>query len=240
MSDGAYRESAGSKVLRTVNNLLSKAGFRIVPDDNRSDVYLHQYASYEEYKAAQVFHNRRKIGNVWADAETLDRVAARVRQARPDGPVRGLCHGTRNGFEQAHFNTHAGFSAIGTDISDTAAGFPDSVVWDFHDHREEWVGAFDFVYSNSLDQAWQPRNALREWLNQTADGGLVVIEHTADHGPGAAGDMDPFGVRPQVFPYVVADWFGHQISCEIMTGRKSNNQLDVWLFVLKRNAGKVT
>jgi hypothetical protein len=238
MTDQAYRETAGSKVLRTLNNVLSKVGFRLTPDDGRDDVYLHTYDSYDQYKASQVFHNKRKLDNVWADAATLDLVAARARQVCLEGPVRGLCHGARNGFEQRYFNqAHPGFTVIGTDISETAAQFPDSVVWDFHDPNPDWVQAFDFVYSNSLDQGWQPRAALRTWLNQTRDGGLVVVEHTADHGPSAASDMDPFGVRPQVFPYVVAQWFGHQVTCEIITGRKSNNQRDVWLFVLRRTGG---
>ena len=231
-----YRDTTADKIFRTLNNVVSKIGYRIVPDDARSDVYLHNYDSYEQYKQAQVHHNKRKLTNVWADATTLDRVAQRVRQARPTGPVLGLCHGARNGWEQKYFNmSHDGFAVVGTDISDTATDFADSVVWDFHDHNPAWSGRFDFVYSNSLDQAWRPRQALCEWFNQTSEQGLVIIEHTADHGPASASAMDPFGVRPQVFPYVVSEWFGHQVSIELSVGRKDNNDRDAWLFVMRKN-----
>ena len=234
------KSSTSEIVVRTINNVISKIGYRITPDDGRSDVYLHEYDSYEQYRATQVHHNIRRLANVWADATTLDRVAARVRQAKPEGEIRGLCHGSRNGWEQAHFNgKHPGFKVIGTDISETATQFADSVAWDFHDHNPDWVGQFDFVYSNSLDQGWQPRQALAEWFNQITPDGLVIIEHTADHGPGSASSMDPFGVRPQVLPYVVAEWFGHQVSAEISVGRKDNNGRDAWLFVFRKNVPAV-
>ena len=235
-----YREKLSVKVMRTINNVTSNLGFRIVSDAQNADVYLHNYDSYEQYKEAQVFHNKRKITNVWADATTLDRVAARVREAKPEGEVLGLCHGARNGWEQAHFNTKCpGFKVIGTDISDTATQFPDTQVWDFHDHNPEWAGKFDFVYSNSLDQAWRPQQALREWFNQTTRDGLVIVEHTADHGPASAGSMDPFGVRAQVFPYVISEWFGHQVSIEHSVAKKDNNSRDAWLFVMKKNVTEV-
>ena len=35
------------------------------------DFYLHEYASYEEYRKVQILHNKRKINNVWADQKTL-------------------------------------------------------------------------------------------------------------------------------------------------------------------------
>lgn len=49
---------------------------------------------------------------------------------------------------------------IGIEISDTADQFENTVHWDFHDANEDRVSRFDFVYSNSLDQAWKPELAL--------------------------------------------------------------------------------
>ena len=123
---------------------------------------------------------------------------------------------------------------IGTDISPTAKEFPNSLQWDFHDVKPDWVSRFDFVYSNSLDQSWKPRKALTTWLNQVRMGGLVILEHTETHGPGAAGHMDPFGVRPIAMPYVLTDWFGDQISISHTVEKKTNNGLDAWLFVCRK------
>ncbi len=46
--------------------------------------------------------------------------------------------------------------------------------------------------------------------------------------------MDPFGVKPAYMPYVLAEWFGHRISVEVIKSVKGNMQLDVWLFVVKK------
>lgn len=222
------------------NAALAPAGYRMVPSRALLDYHLHPYDSYEQYRQIQIEHNIRKINNVWADAQTMDRVAALVRARVGDGPVKGICHGTRNGFEQNYLNdTHAGFDVIGTDISDTATDYPNSVVWDFHDTNPDWAGQFDFVYSNSLDQGWKPQMALTAWLNQLRPGGVVILELTIDHGPEGASEMDPFGVRPTALPYVLAEWYGHQVSVSVTKGKKGNMDKDVWLFAIARTVDHV-
>lgn len=42
-------------------------------------------------------------------------------------------------------------SIIGTDISDNALNFKNTIIHDFHDVKKEWISYFDFIYSNSLD-----------------------------------------------------------------------------------------
>lgn len=201
------------------------------------DFHLHEYQSYQDYRRVQVYHNYRKLDRVWADTGTLDLLAGSLRDMLGNGPIHGLCHGTRNGFEQNHLNdTHAGFAVIGTDISPSARDFPNSVEWDFHNVNPDWQGRFDFVYSNSLDQSWQPRVALEAWLGQVRPGGVVVIEYSEEQSPLAAGEMDPFGVRPVAVPYVLADWFGHEVSVSFRQGFKANIGKPNWLFFIRRNA----
>ena len=226
------------KIRREIAKGIERSAYAIDPDRRRvkADFHLHEFRSYEEYKRIQVHHNRCKIDRVWADARTLDRVAERVEAEFGTGVAEGLCHGTRNGFEQAHLRERLGTDVVGTDISDTATTFPHTFEWDFHDVNEEWVGRFHFLYSNSLDQGWKPRAALETWLGQLRPGGLLFIEHTDAHGPGGASEMDPFGVRPRFMPYVLADWFGHRISVEIMEGTKAGKEMPVWLFVVKKLA----
>ncbi len=219
---------------RAIKKFLNIFDLRVVHKKRLVDFYLHEYSSYEQYRSVQVFHNRRKISNIWADSRTLDRVAELVLK-NSQGKALGLCHGTRNGFEQGYLNAlNRGIHAIGTDISETAQDFPNSVQWDFHDSRVDWFEHFDFVYTNSLDQSWKPREALNCWLNQLKRGGLLIIEHTESHGPVAANEMDPFGVRTVVFPYVLTMWFGDRISISHTVEKKKNMELDACLFVVKK------
>ena len=80
------------------------------------------------------------------------------------------------------------------------------VVWDFHDPNPKWVKSFDFVYSNSLDQALYPPQALKTWTNQLNESGRIYIEHTMDHSTRSAGAKDPFGANPMLMPYLFFDW----------------------------------
>ena len=75
------------------------------------------------------------------------------------------------------------------------------------------------------------------WLNQIKLNGLVIIEHSIYHSPEHADEGDPFGVRPSVMPYILTDWFGHQISISHCILEKKNvfsSNIKVWLFILKK------
>lgn len=199
--------------------------------------YLHRYeGGYEEYVAAQTAANRRKIDQVWADEGTLSAIA---RHATAEGrrPARGICHGARNGWEVAALARLTGARVIGTDISDTATRFPDMVVWDFHNENPDWEGAFDFVYTNSLDQAMEPDRALAAWARQLAPGGRIYIEHTMGHAPGSASSMDPFGAHPMCMPYLFFTWGrGKYRLVDILEpGKKMNKATVAWVFVLGRD-----
>lgn len=225
----------------TLKSRLKSIGRTLLGRREPVDFYLHDYGSYEEYRDVQIYHNKRKINNVWADKATMDRVAATLTEAfGSERDITGLCHGTRNGFEQNYLReTAPNIKATGTDISDTAVNYENSVQWDFHDHNDTWAGTQDFVYTNSLDQSWQPKQALVTWLSQLNDTGLLIIEHTEAHGPKGASKMDPFGVRPTVMPYVLTMWFGHQISISHTVAKKDNNNKDAWLYVIRKNVPDV-
>ena len=206
------------------------------------DFYLHEYSSYNEYKKLQIFHNKRKIAKVFADETTLKRVSTIVqKEFNNQEKITGLCHGSRNGFEQNFLRSLSPkFEVFGTDISETANDYENSVVWDFHDINEEWVGNFEFIYTNSLDQSWQPKVALQTWLSQLKPNGILVIEHTRSQSPTNASKIDPFGVRPTVMPYILTMWFGSQISIEHSVDKKDNGRkMDAWLFVVKKNVENV-
>lgn len=218
---------------RLSNNLLNTFGYEL--RKKYPDFYVHEYSSYEEYKQVQIFHNKRKLHNVWADEATLDLVIERVKnEYQGSRLLSAICHGTRNGFEQNYIASKLEVEIIGTDISETASQFPKSVQWDFHDRNDKWIDRCNFIYTNSLDQSWKPQLALSTWLDQLQKGGLLFIEHTVAHGPQGAGEMDPFGVNPYYLPYLLCDWFKHRIAIEIIKSVKSNNGNKVWLFVIKK------
>lgn len=225
------------KLTKSINKILEKYNLKIISLKNNQEFYLHKYKSYQDYKNTQILHNIRKLNNIWADKKTLNRVAKLVtyHTQSPKTLKLGICHGTRNGFEQNYLNSlNKKIYAIGTDISASCKKFKNSIQWDFHKQKKSWVKRFDFIYTNSLDQSWNPKKAISTWLNQIKDTGQIIIEHTNSHGPEEAGSMDPFGVHPKIFPYVLTLWFGDGITISHTVEKKENMNLDAWLFVIKK------
>ena len=226
-----------SIIKNTINQMLFKLGYRISKVNNTGElVKIYKYKNYDEYKETQISYNKKKIEHVWADEKTLEKISEFLLENVSTGIIKGICHGSRNGFEQNFFNKKKNkFHVIGTDISDTAENYKDSVTHDFHEEKKEWLNNFDFVYSNSLDQSFDPRKALQAWLNQLKKNGFLIIEHTDQHGVIASGKMDPFGVEANFFPYLLSDWFDHSISIKIIKSLKVNkNNAPVHLFILKK------
>ena len=221
-----------------INKFLFLLGYRISKINNTGElVKIHKYKNYDEYKKTQIYFNKLKIDKVWADRDTLKIISDFLKENIRLNNIKGLCHGSRNGFEQNFFNNNIpGAQVIGTDISETAKDFKDSIVHDFHEEKKEWYDNFDFVYSNSLDQSYDPKKALNTWLKQIKKDRYIIIEHSDQHAVRASNKMDPFGVETNFFPYLLTEWFGHQISIEIIKSIKSNkNNAPVFFFVLKKN-----
>ena len=225
------------KIKNLINNILFKFGYRVSKINNSDKLYkIYKYKNYDEYKDAQIFYNKKKINHIWADEENLKKICDYIKKNIIKDNINGICHGSRNGFEQNFIQKNiANSKIIGTDISDTAINFKNSVVWDFHKENKEWIGFFDFVYTNSLDQSYDPKIALNIWLNQINKDGYIFIEHSEQHGVIASGKMDPFGVEANFFPYLLSEWFGHKISISIIKSTKKNkSNTPVGFFVLKK------
>ena len=220
-----------------INKTLIKFGYRISKINTTGELFkIYKYKNYDEYKDTQIFFNKQKINKVWADENTLKIISNFLKENIKSEKIKGLCHGSRNGFEQKCFiNEIPSAEVIGTDISETANDYDNSIVHDFHDEKKEWIENFDFVYSNSLDQSYDPEKALNTWINQVKKDRYVIIEHSDQHGVISSGKMDPFGVEANFFPYLLTEWFGHKISLKIIKSIKKNkNDAPVYFFIMKK------
>ena len=220
-----------------INKFLFKLGYRISKINNTGVmVNIYKYKNYNEYKQTQIYYKKKKIDKVWADEKSLKILCKFLNENIKKDNVKGLCHGSRNGYEQKIFlNEIKNSKVLGTDISETAIDFENSIVHDFHEQKDEWIENFDFVYSNSLDQSYDPHKALTVWLSQVKKNGFVIIEHSDQHGVISSGKMDPFGVEASFFPFLLTEWFGHSISLKIIKTIKLNkNNAPVFFFILKK------
>ncbi len=188
---------------------------------------------YGQYVARQTKGNHEKIDQVWADEQTIDVICDYLKAGSV--PIKaGLCHGSRNGTEVRWFEERLGIDVVGTDISDTAAAYG-LVQWDFHKVKPEWIGKFDFIYTNSHDHAHDPKLAFSTWVDQLSPAGKLFVEHTIWHSAEGVTELDPFGVDPRVLPYVLLNFsegrFGvTRILRPSHVKRKSN----IWVFVVQR------
>jgi len=225
-------------IKNSINKIFFKFGYRISKINNTGElVKIHKYKNYEEYKETQIHYNKLKLDKVWADKDTLKLVSNFLKENIQSSNLRGICHGSRNGFEQKCFQEEiVNSEVIGTDISETAKNFENSFIHDFHEEKKEWLDNFDFVYSNSLDQSYDPKKALNTWLKQIKKDRYIILEHSDQHAVRSSNKMDPFGVEASFFPYLLTEWFGHQLSIKIIKSIKQNkNNAPVMFFILKKN-----
>ena len=164
---------------------------------------IHKYKDYDEYRRTQIKANIQKLNHSWVVRDHIQFLASYLQEKV--SPLRfGLCHGTRRGLEQSWFREFLGIEVIGTEISPTAKQFPHTIEWDFHDVKDEWVGAVDFIYSNALDHSYDPQKCLASWMQCVRPGGVCLIEWSKNHIESSS--MDPFGAT--------LDEYRQMISCD--------------------------
>lgn len=161
---------------------------------------------YERYRKIQEDGNKRKIGCSWVSEDEVTFLSSYILK-KVGVPTFGICHGTRRGLEQAWFSKHLNnIEVIGTEISETAKDFPNTVHWDFHEINNEWTNKADFIYSNSFDHSYNPEKALCAWMDSLKKNGVCIIEHSQFHEPDAVSELDPFGATLDIMPYLILKW----------------------------------
>lgn len=208
------------------------------PNDGVPLFYLHKYLNkdgtfdYEKYRRTQESGNKQKIHSVWVIEENIGFLADYIKKHVPN-PRFGLCHGTRRGLEQEWFRKYLGCEVIGTEISETAKDFPNTIQWDFHNVKPEWINSVDFIYSNALDHSYAPEKCLNAWMSCVRSGCICIIEHSSGHEIGGASQLDPFGADLFIMPYLILKWGdGRYAPRQILPAPKKNSDVDYLNFIV--------
>lgn len=238
-------------LIKALNKAIKPFGYKIVNDNdffaftgtpfvNTGDYVLHSYTKedgsfdYEAYRRIQEEGNKRKIDGVWVLEENIKFLAEYLDDKIKDIKF-GLCHGTRRGKEQEWFKKYLKSEAevIGTELSETATQFPDTIQWDFHEVKPEWENTVDFIYSNSFDHSYDPEKCLNAWMSCVKSGGICILEHTDAHSPTGANELDPFGAHLMQMPLLVARWGAGKYSVrEMLKAPAKNGNVEYVAFIV--------
>jgi hypothetical protein len=227
------------KVIKTI---LFKLGYEIrkiqLIQTDRHGYSLYRYLKedgsfdYERYRLVQIEGNKLKIESVWVLEENIAFLSNYIKNIIRV-PQFGICHGTRRGKEQEWFSKYLGCKVIGTDISDTAQQFPNTIQWDFHEVKPEWLDTSDFIYSNSFDHSYDPEKCLNGWMRCIKKGGVCIIEHSSGHSPSCVKELDPFGSDIVQMPYLITIWGkGKYCVREIIRAPKKSDLVNYLFFII--------
>lgn len=189
--------------------------------------------NYEEYEKVQTAGNKKKLKLTWVLKSDIvflsDYIISNLRSVDF-----GICHGTRRGKEQAWFRDYLDCEVIGTEISDTATKFSNTIQWDFHEVKSEWIGSVDFIYSNSLDHSYDPEKCINAWMSCLKSNGVCILEHTTSHE--TITRLDPFGAKRDIMPYLILEWGRGKYSVrEILTNPFNKKRSSCKFFIIKNN-----
>jgi hypothetical protein len=218
-------------------NILTPRGFSIKADITHGYT-LHEYTNtngdfdYEKYRKVQSEGNKQKLDLNWVIEENIKFLSSYLKEST--NPISfGICHGTRRGNEQKWFRKYLSTDVIGTEISDSAADFENTVQWDFHEENADWAGNVDFIYSNSFDHSYDPESCMNTWIDSLRIGGLCILEHSNLHAPEGANELDPFGAEIEIMPYLITKWAkGRFFVREILDAPTKNPVLSSLQFIV--------
>lgn len=170
---------------------------------------LYKFKNYQEYKDIQIQgYNAKVNSHSWVDTNSVGGLVNYIFNYNPDVSF-GLCHGTRRGVEQQAFIDYfkvvnKEVKVIGTEIAkDAHKRFPNTIEWDFHNVKDEWINNTDFIYSNSFDHSYDPEKCLDAWMSCLNDKGICIIEWTTDDNNNSR-PMDPFAASLEEYKELIS------------------------------------
>ena len=95
------------KIISIIKNLINRIffvfGYRVSKVNKSGELMkIYEYSNYEDYKNTQVFFNKKNWKSLgrW---KTLKMLSEYIKKNIKSLKLKGLCHGSRNGFEQKCF-----------------------------------------------------------------------------------------------------------------------------------------
>jgi hypothetical protein len=187
-------------------------GFEVIyPLKGLNHLLINRNQDQKEYFELQTKTNETKRTRVFASEENIDFICGFIRKRFNDKPINLLCHGTRSGFEQKMFRKYlpANSEVIGSELSPSAFGYTDTVVWDFNVLNPDWENKFDVLYSNSHDHSLNLRETLQVWLSSLNKTGFIILEHSIAHE--WFKKSEPSALKFETIPFLLLDWFNGQV-----------------------------
>jgi len=218
-------ESFGRSVLNAINT-----------KDGINQIYYEKNGKfdYEEYGRVQTEGNKKKLDEVFEIEENIRMLSSYLKKNLPEIKF-GICHGTRRGKEQEWFRKYLNVEVIGTEISDTATQFPNTIQWDFHQIKDDWIDNVDFIYSNSLDHSYDSEFCLKQWFKCLRKDGICIINGSTSNLPYFSNKLDPFGFTKDGLMNLIK-----KLSKEskvkidsILQGKKNPKKLNIqWYYII--------
>ncbi|MEO1563866.1 MAG: hypothetical protein AAFR98_10560 [Pseudomonadota bacterium] len=213
MSEAEKKIAKLARKLRRINpfakNKLRELKASVPPKYESHDGFKRQiYPSYERYVEIQKEANHLKRDRQYVTEEHIQRLSHYINE-RLENVSFGLCHGTRQGREQKWFASflNGAPNVIGTEISESADQYPNTIEWDFNQQNSDWIGLADFVYSNSWDHSFDPQQTFGLWIETLRPGGLLILDHTSDYDTSSVNLVDPVGIDRDKLIELLNQWF---------------------------------
>jgi len=195
---------------------------------------IHQYEDYDDYIEWQIKTNKEKKGWRYVRASTMFLIHSKQPFAATI-----MCHGVRAGAEQQYFRWYYPHSHIlGTEISDNATEYKMTVEWDFNKQKDEWLGKYDVIYSNSIDHSIDPVSTLETWSEQLSDVGKLYLEYSEYQSIPGGNANDPLDATNEEMRLMIKEAGMHIV--EIVTDQYPSSTMrnEGLLFICAKRAGR--
>jgi hypothetical protein len=182
-----------------------------------------------DYKKIQIFGSEQKFNNmnIVKHQKALKPIIPILASEINGQKTKFLCHGVRNGTELKAFSIllrDHDIDFMGTDINPQADKIENCVTHDFHEPISTNYGKFNIIYTNSLDQARNPKLALQSMYSDLYSGGLLILHFTEFHGKRGFATLDPFMCEIEFFPYLILKWFNFELKLSFISDEKYNRR----------------
>tara|TARA_B100000929_G_scaffold97620_2_gene76682 strand:+ start:12079 stop:12669 length:591 start_codon:yes stop_codon:yes gene_type:complete len=191
--------------------------------------------NYDLYVRNQTEINKKKLDRVFEYKENIQMLSEYLKNKTSKIEF-GLCHGTRRGKEQEWFKKYLGndVKILGTEISDTATQFPDTIQWDFHKIKDEWINNVDFIYSNSLDHSYDIKFCIQQWIKCLKKGGICIINCSTGHSSLSCGKADISAFSKKNLVELIDRDTKEVEVIDVLKGRKKKWYYLTWDYVIGR------